>query len=109
MSGKESLALHRALFNISTAKLYFEDMIIDFPGMKGRLNQWINRLSFISNDAITTMTPHGREIYRREITNGDPLQFEHLFILLGSMSPEQRGLMEKAAEAMLKGELEITT
>lgn len=107
MAGKESLSLHRALFNISTAKVYLEDMIVDFPGMKVRINQWINRLSYVSNDAVSSMTPHGREIYRQEITNGDPLQFEHIFQIMAQMDKYQRLMIEKAAEALLKGELEI--
>lgn len=108
MAGKESISLHRALFSISTAKVYLEDMIVDFPEMNRKINQWINRLSFVSNDAICSMTPNGREIYRKEISQGDPLAFEHMFILFAKMTPEQRSLMEKAAESLLKGELVIT-
>lgn len=107
MAGKESISLHRALFSISTAKVYLEDVIVDFPEMKKKVNQWINRLSFVSNDAICSMTPNGREIYRREISQGDPLAFEHMFVLLASMTPAQRSLIEKAAESLLKGECEI--
>jgi hypothetical protein len=108
MAGRESLSLHRALFSISTAKVYLEDMIVDFPEMKPKINQWINRLSFVSNDAVCSMTPNGREIYRQEITKGDPLQFEHMFQLMAQMDKYQRIMIEKAAEALLKGELIIT-
>ena len=106
-TGKESLALHWALFSIETSKLYLEDMRIDFPGMQRRIDSWIGKLSFVKDDALCCMTPNGREIYRREIKNGDPLAFEHLFRLYAEMSPEQRDLLEKVAETLLKGELQI--
>ena len=106
-TGKESVSLTRALMAISTAKTYLEDMKVDFPGLSRRVDSWINKLSFISTDAFSSMTPNGREVYRRLIQKEDPLQFEHLFLTLCEMSPEQRNLLEKAAEALLKGELEI--
>lgn len=107
MVARESKSLTLALLNINTAKVYLEDVRVDFPAMARRMDQWINRLSFVVGDALAVMTPSGREVYRREITNGDPLQFEHIFQLLASMSPEQRSLIEKAAEGILKGEIEI--
>lgn len=104
----ESLDLTRALHSISVSKAYLENVRIEFPGMARRVDGWINKLSFISHDALSCLTPQGREVYRRELVMGDPLQFEHLFILLSEMTPEQRSLMEKAAESLLKGELIIT-
>ena len=104
----ESMEITRALLSINTAKVYLEMVRIEFPGMARRVDGWINKLSFISHDALSCLTPQGREVYRRELVLGDPLQFEHLFILLAEMTPEQRSLMEKAAESLLKGELVIT-
>lgn len=103
----ESMDLTRCLHGIAVSKMYLENVRIEFPGMARRVDSWINKLTFIQNDAIACLTPSGRETYRREITKGDPLLFENLFILLASMTPEQRSLLEKAAEAMLKGECEI--
>jgi len=104
-----SESLTRAMHSISVAKIYLEDVIRQYPGMERRVNSWIGKLSFVSSDAIATMTPAGREAYRREITNQkDPLLFEHLFRLFCEMTLEQRSLIEKSAEALLKGELEIT-
>jgi hypothetical protein len=108
MKGKESVSFTRALLSISVAKVYLEDMIVDFPGMKRRIDQWIARLSFVSTDALSCMTDQGREVYRREIQKKDFLLFEHLFQLLAAMTPEQRSLIERAAESLLKGEIEIT-
>lgn len=107
MEGKQSKSLTLALLNINTAKVYLEDVIRDFPGMKRRIDQWIGKLSFVTHDAISCMTPQGRELFRREIKFGDPQQFDHLFQLMAAMSPDQRNLLERTAEAMLKGEIEI--
>lgn len=108
MAGKESVSLTRALLAIHTSKVYLEDMIVDFPGMKRRIDQWIKRLDFVTVDALSCMTQQGREVFRSEIKKGDPLLFESMFILLAEMSPEQRTLIEKTAEGVLKGQIEIT-
>lgn len=108
MVGKESVSLTRALVNLNSAKAYLEDMIIDFPWMKTKIKNWINKITFVENDALCSMTPKGREAYRREITFGDPMFYENMFCLLIEMSPEQRNLIEKAAEGLLKGQIEIT-
>lgn len=107
MEAKSSLSLHRALYSLATSKTYLEDVIVEFPGLERRINQWINRISFVQNDALCSMTPKGREIYREQITNGDHMAFEHLFTLFAEMTPEQRNLIERSAEALLKGELQI--
>ena len=103
----ESRSLTRALYSISVAKMYLEDVIVDFPGMKRRVDQWINRLSFVVNDSFSIMKAESIECFRREIKKGDPAQIEHIFNLLCDMTPAQRSLMEKAAESLLKGECEI--
>lgn len=102
-----SQEITRALHSISVAKLYLEDFINEYPAYKTRANSWINRLSFVSLDALSILTQESRDIYRQQIVKGDPLLFEHVFQLLAKMTPEQRSLIEKSAEALLKGEIEI--
>jgi|ERR1700743_2190855 len=104
-----SESLTRSLLAITTAKTYLEDVIREYPAMQRRVNNWINKLSFVSQDALCIMTPAGRETYRRELIKGDHMQFEHIFRLLSEMNPGQRNLIEKASESLLKGELQIET
>jgi len=102
-----SQEITRALHSISVAKLYLEDFINEYPSLTRKANQWINKLSFVSHDCLSVLTQESREIYRQQIEKGDPLLFEHVFQLLAKMTPSQRSLIEKAAEALLKDELEI--
>lgn len=104
----ESRSMTRALYSIYTAKQYLQDIIIDFPYIKRRVNQWINKLDFVLEDSKVILTEESRECFKRELVKGDPIQIENIFNLLCDMTPAQRSLMEKAAESLLKGELIIT-
>lgn len=98
-------ALTKAMYHMAHAKLYFEAFKIEAEKV-GRHNvrNWLNKISFIENDAMSIMSDDSRSYFRQEIMRGDVLFFGEVAEKFIHLTDQQRLLIEDLVNAMIKGE-----
>lgn len=73
---------------------------------KAFLNVLVNRLKANERDCMHKITTaRGREVFHREMTKGDALQYANIFLMLLEMDEEKRNTVEKLVTSIHKGEL----
>lgn len=73
---------------------------------KAFLNTLINRLKANERDCLHKITTaKGKEVFHREMTKGDALQYANVFLMLLEMDGEKRDTVEKLVTSIHKGEL----
>lgn len=104
-SAKENILSSLLFQNI--AYQYLEFTKHELKGVeKNFLNQLINRLSANKNDCYSKITSNeGREIFLREITKGDALQYANIFLMMLECDEDKKNSIEKLVNAIHKGEI----
>lgn len=101
-----SQSLTKGAYHINIAKQYLEAFSVECrQSAKNMANAWVQKLAWLENDIYRSLTPEGQQLFKEEIKNGDTLFFEGLSENLLRMTPDQRELMERISEALLKGEM----
>lgn len=73
---------------------------------KAFLNVLINRLKANERDCMHRITTSkGREVFHREMTKGDALQYANVFLMMLEMDEEKRNTVEKLVSSIHKGEV----
>lgn len=97
--------LAKGLYHIQIAKDYYEMLRLDARySAKGFLNNWLNKLSFLTNDVLTRLTNDNAEWFRNEVVKGDNIFFDALSEKLMHLNPQQKEQIELIVNAMVKGE-----
>lgn len=106
----EVMSLAKGFYNIHKAVQYL-DSVKNSPRIAGKakyfINGMINRLQWCLSEMNTKLGDHGRNEFRKEITNGDTIQFDNVFDEMIRMTPEQRDILEHVVIAIRKGEVEF--
>ena len=73
---------------------------------KAFLNVLINRLKANERDCLHKITTEkGRQLFQKEMTKGDALQYANIFLMMLEMDEEKRNTVEKLVTSIHKGEL----
>lgn len=73
---------------------------------KAFLNVLINRLKANEMDCLHKITTEkGRQLFQKEMTKGDALQYANIFLMMLEMDEEKRNTVEKLVTSIHKGEL----
>src|SRR5579885_2290138 len=105
----EVMSLAKGFYNIHKAIQYFDSVKSSEnigSNAKHFLGNIIHRLNWCMNEINSKLGDIGREEFRKEITNGDTIQFDNVFDEMIAMSAEQRNTLELVAVAIRKGEVE---
>jgi hypothetical protein len=73
---------------------------------KAFLNILINRLKANERDCLHRITTaKGREVFHKEMTKGDALQYANIFLMMLEMDAQKRNTIEKLVTSIHKGEV----
>ena len=97
--------LAKGLYHIQIAKEYYEMLRLDAKySAKDFLNNWINKLEFLTNDVLTRLSKENAEWFRNEVVKGDNIFFDAVAEKLMHLNPEQKSQIELIINAMVSGE-----
>lgn len=103
-----SALLTQGVFYLKCASDLIEGAIDEIhPSKRQRARQWDRKIKWILNDIYDSLTESGKEAFKKEVSsdNADPLLFGNVVQLMLKMSAEERDMLEKVAEGIVKGEL----
>ena len=87
------------------ADIYLQDYKRDCKHeAKYDAGRWVEMNQRTMNSIYNALTPESRDLYKREIAEGDVLFYPEITNKLMQMTQEQRALIETMADALLKGE-----
>lgn len=92
-----------ALHSISSAKVNFECLKMEVKNeFKNTLNGFIQRCDYIINNVVTRLPQESKEEIKKDLS--ESIQIDNIKLLLSQMTLEQRDIIEKLCEEVLKGE-----
>jgi len=101
-----SSVLTKGIYHLNIALEYFTVFKVECKQeAKYQAGTWIKRIEWLNNDIYSALTPEAKQLFNEEIKKGDLLFHENLSENILRMNPEQRELIEKIAEGILKGEI----
>jgi hypothetical protein len=101
-----SKSLTQGVFYLKCATDLFDATVLDVhKNERQRVRQWVNKLNWIMNDIYDSLTPDGKEAYKAEIKNGDPILFGSVIQLMLKMDTSQREMLESVASGIARGEI----
>ena len=97
--------LAKGLYHIQIAKDYYEMLKLDTNyTAKSFLNNWLNKLNFLTNDVLTRLTKENAEWFREEVIKGDNIFFDAVSEKLMHLNPKQKEQIELIVNSMVNGE-----
>jgi hypothetical protein len=97
--------LAKGLYHIQIAKEYYEMLRLDAKySAKDFLNNWLNKLSFLTNDVLTRLTKENADWFRNEVIKGDNIFFDAVAEKLIHLNPQQKQQIELIINGMIAGE-----
>lgn len=101
-----SKSLTAATYHLHFAKEYLQDFRRqqEDSGVKYRANQWVQKCEYLLNNVYDSFTVKSKELFKEQITNGDPLFFGDITEKLQRMTQEQREFVELICINILNGE-----
>jgi hypothetical protein len=101
----ESELITKGSYHISIAKKYLEGFKLECrQSAKYQAGQWVQKLEWLEKEIYSALTPQGKELFKKELLKGDVLFFPAISNNIMQMNDEQRELMERLSESILKGE-----
>lgn len=102
----ESELITKACYHIAIAKQYLEGFKLETRQQaKYQASLWVRQVEQVEKSIYLSLTPESKILFNKEILEGDLLFLPNMSELILKMNNEQRELIERLAEGILKGEI----
>jgi hypothetical protein len=110
LTRQDTFNIAKAFFHIQNAHTYFTAVAKspEVPqGGKDFARQMITKLSWCMSAMNDRLSPEGRKHFKEQVKLADTLQFDSIFDIMVSMTPEQREGLEMCAHGIKSGEIKL--